>query len=59
MERSTDVACARDCRLCDEQVRFARSQAGNELMVPLSWIEMQCPVTKSIEARKVAKPTST
>lgn len=27
-------------------------------MVPISWREMQCPKTKSIEYRKVAKPTS-
>ena len=27
-------------------------------MIPISWMEMQCPKTKSIEFRKVAKPTN-
>jgi exosome complex RNA-binding protein Csl4 len=40
------------------QVRFAKSQAGDVLMAPLSWMEMQCPKTKTVEARKVAKPTN-
>ena len=28
---------------------------GGELMVPISWQEMQCPKTRVVEARKVAK----
>ncbi|KAI9303263.1 hypothetical protein BJ944DRAFT_165743 [Cunninghamella echinulata] len=36
-------------------VIFATSVAG-ETMIPISWQEMQCPKTKSIEYRKCAKP---
>ncbi|CAL1382722.1 unnamed protein product [Linum trigynum] len=32
----------------------ANSTAG-ETMVPISWMEMQCPLTRQIEQRKVAK----
>ena len=35
-------------------VVFARSLAG-EPMIPISWQEMQCPKTKVVEMRKVAK----
>lgn len=35
-------------------VVYAKSLAGHP-MVPLSWQEMQCPRTKAIEKRKVAK----
>lgn len=35
-------------------VVFARSLAG-EPMIPISWQEMQCPKTKVVEPRKVAK----
>ncbi|KAI3428349.1 hypothetical protein D9Q98_006729 [Chlorella vulgaris] len=35
-------------------VVYARSAAGVP-MVPLSWQEMQCPTTKAVENRKVAK----
>lgn len=28
-------------------------------MVPISWVEMQCPETKAVEKRKVAKVTAT
>jgi exosome complex component CSL4 len=27
-------------------------------MVPISWVEMQCPETKAVEKRKVAKVTA-
>jgi len=35
-------------------VIFASSMAGS-VMIPISWDSMQCPTTKSIEYRKVAK----
>ena len=35
-------------------VVFARSLAG-EPMIPISWQEMQCPKTRVVESRKVAK----
>lgn len=35
-------------------VVFARSLSG-EPMVPISWQEMQCPKTRVVESRKVAK----
>jgi len=35
-------------------VIFAKSVAG-ATMVPISWESMQCPKTKVIESRKVAK----
>lgn len=38
-------------------VIIATSEAG-ETMVPVSWMEMQCPKTLSLEFRKVAKPTT-
>lgn len=34
---------------------IATSDAGAS-MVPISWREMQCPKTKVVEYRKVAKP---
>lgn len=37
-------------------VIFATSVAG-ATMIPISWQEMQCPKTKTIELRKCAKPT--
>ena len=37
-------------------VRWARSETSGQLMVPLSWKEMQDPDTKIKEPRKVAKP---
>ncbi|KAI8067532.1 hypothetical protein BC940DRAFT_326367 [Gongronella butleri] len=36
-------------------VIFATSLAG-ATMIPISWQEMQCPITKAIEYRKCAKP---
>jgi exosome complex RNA-binding protein Csl4 len=36
-------------------VRFAKSEAG-AIMTPLSWQEMQCPLTGAKESRKCAKP---
>ncbi|KAL1936097.1 hypothetical protein VTP01DRAFT_231 [Rhizomucor pusillus] len=36
-------------------VIFATSVAG-ATMIPISWQEMQCPITKTIEYRKCAKP---
>jgi exosome complex component CSL4 len=36
-------------------VVHARSAAAGEPLLPLSWQEMQCPRTKSIEKRKVAR----
>ena len=36
-------------------VVHARSAASGEVMVPLSWKEMQCPVTRATEPRKVAR----
>lgn len=36
-------------------VIFATSVAGVP-MIPISWQEMQCPKTKTIELRKCAKP---
>ncbi|XP_039251841.2 exosome complex component CSL4-like [Styela clava] len=36
-------------------VVLARSEAG-ELMLPISWQEMQCPVSYVKESRKVARP---
>ena len=38
-------------------VVFARSEAGHD-MVPISWEQMQCPVTEAVENRKVAKQTA-
>ncbi|KAI8378095.1 hypothetical protein EDC96DRAFT_493615 [Choanephora cucurbitarum] len=38
-------------------VIFATSVAG-ATMIPISWQEMQCPKTKSIELRKCAKPSA-
>lgn len=35
-------------------VVYAKSAAG-DAMIPISWQQMQCPNTKSIEFRKVAK----
>ena len=40
----------------DLGVILAKSMSFAELMVPLSWEEMQCPRSKIIEKRKVAKP---
>lgn len=37
-------------------VRWARSEESSQLLVPLSWKEMQDPVTQTKEPRKVAKP---
>ena len=34
----------------------AVSASSGEVMVPISWKEMQCPKTNAKEARKVAKP---
>jgi exosome complex component CSL4 len=39
----------------DLGVIFATSVAG-ATMIPISWQEMQCPKTKTIEFRKCAKP---
>ena len=39
-------------------VVFARSAEGHT-MQPVSFEEVQCPVTKTREWRKVAKPTTT
>ena len=36
-------------------VTHARSSASGTPMIPISWQEMQCPVTKLKELRKVAK----
>jgi exosome complex RNA-binding protein Csl4 len=36
-------------------VRWAKSEAG-AIMTPLSWQEMQCPLTGAKESRKCAKP---
>ncbi|XP_067940699.1 exosome complex component CSL4-like [Watersipora subatra] len=38
-------------------VIIATSEAGAQ-MIPISWMQMQCPKSKAIEFRKVAKPTS-
>ena len=38
-------------------VVYAKSLAG-EAMVPVSWQEMQCPRTRVVEPRKVAKVTA-
>ena len=35
-------------------VTYARSAAGH-VMIPISWQQMQCPITKAKEYRKVAK----
>jgi exosome complex component CSL4 len=40
-------------------VLLAHSSASNQLMVPISWQQMQCPVTLVKEFRKVAKVAST
>ena len=37
-------------------VVLARSEAEGQRMRPLSWKEMECPVSKTREWRKVAKP---
>mmetsp|Transcript_18817 Transcript_18817/g.21257 ORF Transcript_18817/g.21257 Transcript_18817/m.21257 type:complete len:192 (+) Transcript_18817:80-655(+) len=37
-------------------VMFARHQESRELMVPVNWETMKCPVTNLEESRKVAKP---
>jgi exosome complex component CSL4 len=34
----------------------AVSASSGEVMIPISWKEMQCPKTKAKEARKCAKP---
>jgi exosome complex component CSL4 len=34
----------------------AVSASSGEVMIPISWKEMQCPKTKVKEARKCAKP---
>lgn len=39
-------------------VTFARSATSGTAMIPISWQEMQCPVTKMKELRKVAKVTA-
>ena len=39
-------------------VIFARSSTSGTAMVPISWQEMQCPVTKAKELRKVAKTSA-
>nr|AFA52596.1 hypothetical protein [Vaucheria litorea] len=39
----------------DLGVSWARSEAG-EVLVPISWEQMQCPKTKAVEFRKCAKP---
>mmetsp|Transcript_29758 Transcript_29758/g.38455 ORF Transcript_29758/g.38455 Transcript_29758/m.38455 type:complete len:194 (-) Transcript_29758:483-1064(-) len=39
----------------DLGVRWAKSMAG-AIMTPVSWQEMQCPVTNQTEPRKCAKP---
>ncbi|KAL6776215.1 CSL4 [Auxenochlorella protothecoides x Auxenochlorella symbiontica] len=36
-------------------VVYAKSIAAGVPMVPLSWQEMQCPTTQSVESRKVAR----
>ncbi|CAA7403278.1 unnamed protein product [Spirodela intermedia] len=38
-------------------VLSAQSSAAGAAMVPISWTEMQCPVTGQVEQRKVAKVT--
>jgi exosome complex component CSL4 len=38
------------------QVRYAKSAAAGALMTPISWQEMQCPVSGTTEPRKVCKP---
>jgi exosome complex component CSL4 len=40
-------------------VRWARGEASGRLLEPLSWKEMQDPVSKAKEPRKVAKPRTT
>ena len=42
----------------DLGVVFARSATSGTPMMPISWKEMQCPVTKAKELRKVAKGIS-
>jgi exosome complex RNA-binding protein Csl4 len=37
------------------RVRLQRVPCAGEPMIPLSWQEMQCPRTKTVEKRKVAK----
>ena len=39
----------------DLGVKYAWSQQSGQLMIPRSWTEMQCMVTKMKEKRKVAK----
>ena len=39
-------------------VRWARSEVSGQLLTPLSWKEMEDPVTHAKEPRKVAKPRS-
>ncbi|KAG5175620.1 hypothetical protein JKP88DRAFT_216542 [Tribonema minus] len=40
----------------DLGVRWAKSDASGAIMVPVSWQEMQCPVTGVREPRKCARP---
>ena len=66
--RPNDVVLARVLSLGDSRSYYL-STAGLELgvvhalsaeghpMIPISWQSMQCPTTKFIEARKVAKPS--
>ena len=38
-------------------VVHAKSEGGHD-MVPISWEQMQCPVTEAVEHRKVAKQSA-
>jgi len=65
--RPGDISLARVISLGDAMVGYLLTTAENELgvviarseagaaMVPVSWTEMQCPITCSKEGRKVAK----
>ena len=67
LPRPGDIALARVISLGDAMAGYLLTTAENELgvviarseagaaMVPVSWSEMQCPVSCSKEGRKVAK----
>lgn len=65
--RPGDIVRAEVCSLGDARsyylttaknelgVVYAKSAAAGAPMVPVSWLEMQCPDTQAVEKRKVAK----
>lgn len=49
------------CPISDFHINYTNMRELNfvgQPMVPISWQEMQCPETKALEKRKVAKVTA-